>query len=155
MEAVSAHWPVPTSHRSRVLSREPVHSCEESGETRQRWVREMGPARGFSESTRALGRDVFYFTWTHGQSSDHHGVARELLPWLRGAVQVPHHDHPVTRGAEELARSVHTGYLLERKNAPVCWSDWTLKWETGQGAWVAQVVKPPSLIFGSGHDLTV
>ena len=39
------------------------------------------------------------------------------------------------------------------KNAPVCWSDWTLNWETGRGAWVAQVVKPPSLIFGSGHDL--
>lgn len=37
-EALSTHCPVPTSHRSMVLSREPVHSCDESSETMtRRW----------------------------------------------------------------------------------------------------------------------
>lgn len=72
-------------------------------ETRESWVGERSLAWGFLESTSALGRDRLHLTWTHSQSSDHHGVARELLPWLGGAVQVPHHDRPVTRGAEELA----------------------------------------------------
>lgn len=47
-------------------------------------VHETDLGQGFSESTTVLvlGRRWLYLTWTHGQSSDHHGVARELLSWL-------------------------------------------------------------------------
>lgn len=80
-----------------------------------------------------LGRGLSDFTWTQSQSSDHHGVARELLPWLGGATQVPHHDRPVSRGAEEAAGPVNTGYLSKTEKAPVCLFDWTWKWATGPG----------------------
>lgn len=94
-----------------------------------------------------LGRALFDFTWTHSQSSDHHGMARELLPWLGGATQVPHPGCPVSRGAKEQAGSVNTGYLLKREKSPgvLVWLDLEMGNRPG-AAGVRAWGSPPALL---------